>query len=152
MNILDIGTGSGCLVISLLKERYNCIATAIDISKNALFVGLGPTFQIWNPDLYEKQKVLTIKIAKAFSFISGALCSYQANRKWTFKIKYFKLSQILSFSFLYISSLLFNVSLNSFFISIFKNQLSFEFAFIFSTTVSATYNYLGLKLFVFKRN
>jgi|TARA_A100001388_G_C28766200_1_gene500856 MraZ protein len=35
-----------------------------DISKNALFVGLGPTFQIWNPDLYEKQKVLTIKIAK----------------------------------------------------------------------------------------
>ena len=38
MNILDIGTGSGCLVISLLKERYNSIATAIDISKNALKV------------------------------------------------------------------------------------------------------------------
>ena len=38
MNILDIGTGSGCLVISLLKERYNCIATAIDISKDALKV------------------------------------------------------------------------------------------------------------------
>ena len=37
-NILDIGTGSGCLVISLLKERYNCIATAIDISKEALKV------------------------------------------------------------------------------------------------------------------
>ena len=37
-NILDIGTGSGCLVISLLKERYNCIATAIDISKDALKV------------------------------------------------------------------------------------------------------------------
>ena len=35
-----------------------------DISKNALFVGLSPTFQIWNPDLYEKQKVLTIEIAK----------------------------------------------------------------------------------------
>ena len=38
MNILDIGTGSGCLIISLLKERYNCIATAIDISKDALKV------------------------------------------------------------------------------------------------------------------
>ena len=38
MNILDIGTGSGCLVISLLKERSNCIATAIDISKEALKV------------------------------------------------------------------------------------------------------------------
>ncbi len=36
MNILDIGTGSGCLIISLLKERPNCLATAIDISKEAL--------------------------------------------------------------------------------------------------------------------
>ena len=38
MQILDIGTGSGCLVISLLKERSNCIATALDISKEALKV------------------------------------------------------------------------------------------------------------------
>jgi len=36
INILDIGTGSGCLIITLLKERYNCLATAIDISKEAL--------------------------------------------------------------------------------------------------------------------
>ena len=34
--ILDVGTGSGCIVISLLKERPKCIATAIDISKNAI--------------------------------------------------------------------------------------------------------------------
>ena len=34
--ILDIGTGSGCIVVSLLKERPKCIATAIDISKNAI--------------------------------------------------------------------------------------------------------------------
>ena len=33
--ILDVGTGSGCIVVSLLKERPKCIATAIDISKNA---------------------------------------------------------------------------------------------------------------------
>ena len=36
INILDIGTGSGCLIITLLKERYNCLATAIDISREAL--------------------------------------------------------------------------------------------------------------------
>ena len=36
--ILDIGTGSGCIIISLLKERPKCVATAIDISKNALNV------------------------------------------------------------------------------------------------------------------
>ena len=33
MKILDIGTGSGCLIISLLKERRNSLATAIDLSK-----------------------------------------------------------------------------------------------------------------------
>ena len=37
-NILDIGTGSGCLIISILKERPKCLATAIDISKEALKV------------------------------------------------------------------------------------------------------------------
>ena len=36
--ILDIGTGSGCLVISLAKERPNFFYSAIDISKNAIKV------------------------------------------------------------------------------------------------------------------
>ena len=36
--ILDIGTGSGCIVISLLKERPKCKATALDISRKALNV------------------------------------------------------------------------------------------------------------------
>ncbi len=36
--ILDVGTGSGCIVVSILKERPKCNATAIDISKNAINV------------------------------------------------------------------------------------------------------------------
>ena len=36
--ILDIGTGSGCIVVSLLKERPKCTATAIDISLKAINV------------------------------------------------------------------------------------------------------------------
>ena len=36
--ILDIGTGSGCIIVSLLKERPKCIATAIDLSKKAINV------------------------------------------------------------------------------------------------------------------
>ncbi len=36
--ILDIGTGSGCIVVSLIKERPKCAATAIDISINAIKV------------------------------------------------------------------------------------------------------------------
>ena len=38
IRILDIGTGSGCLIISLLKQRLNCLGSAIDISKEAIKV------------------------------------------------------------------------------------------------------------------
>ena len=37
-NLLDVGTGSGCIILSILKERANCKGTAIDISKKALNV------------------------------------------------------------------------------------------------------------------
>ena len=37
-HILDIGTGSGCIIISLLKNRPFCNGTAIDISRKALKV------------------------------------------------------------------------------------------------------------------
>ena len=36
--ILDIGTGSGCIIISLIKERPKCKATALDISLKAIKV------------------------------------------------------------------------------------------------------------------
>ncbi len=36
LSVLDIGTGSGCIIISLLKERRKFIGTAIDISEKAL--------------------------------------------------------------------------------------------------------------------
>jgi len=34
--ILDIGTGSGCIIISIVKERKKCKGVGIDISKNAI--------------------------------------------------------------------------------------------------------------------
>ena len=34
--ILDIGTGSGCIIISILKERKKCTGTGIDIEKKAI--------------------------------------------------------------------------------------------------------------------
>ena len=33
---LDVGTGSGCIIISIIKERPNSYGTAIDISKKAI--------------------------------------------------------------------------------------------------------------------
>ncbi len=34
--ILDIGTGSGCIILSLLNERKKCMGVGVDISKNAI--------------------------------------------------------------------------------------------------------------------
>ncbi len=36
LNILDIGVGSGCILLTILKERKNFIGTGIDISKKSL--------------------------------------------------------------------------------------------------------------------
>ena len=38
IKFLDIGTGSGCLLLSILKERANFSGTGVDISKKALKV------------------------------------------------------------------------------------------------------------------
>jgi len=38
LNILDIGTGSGCILLSILKERSQFYGTGIDISKKAINV------------------------------------------------------------------------------------------------------------------
>jgi len=38
LQVLDIGTGSGCILLSLLKERINFYGTGIDISKKSINV------------------------------------------------------------------------------------------------------------------
>jgi release factor glutamine methyltransferase len=38
LQVLDIGTGSGCILLSILKERYNFYGTGIDISKKSINV------------------------------------------------------------------------------------------------------------------
>ena len=36
LQVLDIGTGSGCILLSILKEKKNFYGTGIDISKDTL--------------------------------------------------------------------------------------------------------------------
>ena len=38
LNVLDVGTGSGCILLSILKERSKFLGTGIDISKKAINV------------------------------------------------------------------------------------------------------------------
>ena len=63
-NILDIGTGSGCIIISIIKERENCKATAIDKSLKALKVAK------LNAEMHQvkkKIKFLNIDVDKYFA-------------------------------------------------------------------------------------
>jgi release factor glutamine methyltransferase len=39
IQVLDIGTGSGCILLSILKERANFYGTGIDISKKSINIG-----------------------------------------------------------------------------------------------------------------
>ena len=38
LQVLDIGTGSGCILLSILKERPNFYGTGIDVSKKSINV------------------------------------------------------------------------------------------------------------------
>ena len=38
LNILDIGVGSGCIIVTILKERENFRGTGIDLSKKCLII------------------------------------------------------------------------------------------------------------------
>jgi len=38
LQVLDIGTGSGCIILSIIKERPNFYGTGIDISKKSIYV------------------------------------------------------------------------------------------------------------------
>ena len=60
-NFLDIGTGTGCIAISILKERPKCKATAIDISKKAINVA---KFNAKMHHLQNKIKFVNIDIDK----------------------------------------------------------------------------------------
>ena len=44
--ILDIGTGSGCIILSIIKERPNFYGTGIDISKKSINVSKFNTKQL----------------------------------------------------------------------------------------------------------
>ena len=62
--ILDIGTGSGCIAISLIKERPDCRITAIDKSKKAIKVAKK------NAEMHQvgkKLNFLNIDVDKYFS-------------------------------------------------------------------------------------
>jgi release factor glutamine methyltransferase len=63
VNILDIGTGSGCIAISLAKELPNATVTALDINKDALDVARKNATQLNAHIQFLQSDILTEAIA-----------------------------------------------------------------------------------------
>ncbi len=63
INILDIGTGSGCLAISLAKEYINAKILAVDISKKAILIA---NKNIVNHNCLDQIKTKSISFNKVY--------------------------------------------------------------------------------------
>lgn len=92
-----------------------------------------------------------LSVSKAISFSSGTLYSYFINKNWTFKCKG-GFQTFIKFIVAYFISLNINVSVNNLIINFFslQNFKTIFIAFLVSTILSATFNFLSLKTYVFK--
>lgn len=96
-------------------------------------------------------QVLEVSMAKATGFLAGTLFAYFANRFWTFGHKSHAPGSAWRFSALYASTLGANVLINAVALKLLADTaFAFQLAFLFATGVSASLNFLGMKLFVFK--
>ncbi|MBI5922478.1 MAG: GtrA family protein [Betaproteobacteria bacterium] len=93
-----------------------------------------------------------VNMAKAIGFLAGTIFAYYANRFWTFGHKPHAPGSMWRFAVLYGTTLGANVLVNSLALELFaKATAAIQLAFLFATGVSAALNFLGMKLFVFKR-
>ena len=96
---------------------------------------------------------ISISLSKGLSFVLGAIFSYYGNNTWTFSNNVISRFNVLSFIVLYLTSLLINVYINNQLLSSFPHVfMIYEFAFLFSTLVSAMVNYFGMKYYVFNKS
>jgi len=96
-------------------------------------------------------QVMDVDMAKATGFLVGTLFAYFANRFWTFGHKSHLPGSAWRFSALYASTLGANVLINALSLKLLVDMpIAFQLAFLLATGVSASLNFLGMKLFVFK--
>ena len=92
-----------------------------------------------------------VDMAKAIGFLFGTLFAYFANRFWTFGHKSHVPGSLWRFAALYGATLPANVLVNSLALKLFADAIvAVHLAFLLATGISATLNFLVMKLFVFK--
>jgi len=95
---------------------------------------------------------LLLSVSKGISFTVGALFAYVTNKNYTFQHENYGLLQFGLFIFLYIFTLIVNITTNELILFFFdKMYFSLILAFFLATFVSATLNFLGMKYIVFNK-
>jgi putative flippase GtrA len=96
-------------------------------------------------------QVMDIGMAKAAGFLAGTIFAYLANRFWTFGQRLNAPGSAWRFVALYASTLSANVIINALSLKLLGGMpIAFQVSFLLATGVSASLNFLGMKLFVFK--
>lgn len=91
---------------------------------------------------------IDLSIAKAISFIAGAIVGFIINKLWTFESKQFRASEIIKYIILYVCSAMANTLVNKGVLAIVDWTV---LAFLCATAISTIMNFLGQKFFVFKK-
>lgn len=92
-------------------------------------------------------------IAKALGFITGTIFAYFSNKLWTFDRAKGGAYVFFIFIVLYVTTLIINVGVNSGVIAVLgEEELFLAFAFLMATGTSATLNFIGMQMIVFKSN
>lgn len=92
-----------------------------------------------------------VNLSKATSFLIGTLFAYFANRAWTFGHYEHAAGSFWRFSLLYATTLGANVLVNAgMLVLLAAYAWKIHAAFIIATGVSATLNFIGMRLLVFK--
>ncbi len=91
---------------------------------------------------------MELSIAKAISYVTGAVVGFIINKLWTFESKEFKVAEIIKYIILYAFSAIANTLTNTFVLFIIPVT---TFAFLCATGVSTIINFLGQKFVVFKK-
>ena len=138
-----------------VKNLFNIIPNSSTKKQLFLFVIIGITSVLIDTCTYLVLFSLTgsINLSKFISFIMGALFSYYGNKNITFNVKAKKLTPIY-FSLVYSISLGLNIFSNSFSLYLFNNKETFSIliSFFIATLISALFNFIMIKFFVFKKN
>ena len=89
--------------------------------------------------------------AKGLGFIAGTIFAYFANRLWTFDRAKGGRTVFALFVGLYLATLIINVGVNSGVIVVLgENEQALALAFLMATGTSATLNFAGMRMIVFR--